>query len=72
LQQVQKRAGTILEAIGIRNDFLSTAQMAQQLREKIDKWDYNEIKKLMCKKKKWILNLRGCQQNGRKSLPAMH
>jgi hypothetical protein len=37
LKLVQERAGNILEAIGINHDFLSRIQMAQQLREKIDK-----------------------------------
>jgi hypothetical protein len=36
---VQGRAGNTLEAIGIGNDFLNRTQMAQQLRERIDKWD---------------------------------
>jgi hypothetical protein len=38
LKLVQERAGNILEAIGIGNDFLSRTQMAQQQRERIDKW----------------------------------
>jgi hypothetical protein len=29
-----------MEAIGIGKDFLSRTQMAQQLRERINKWDY--------------------------------
>jgi hypothetical protein len=37
LKLVQERAGNILKAIDIGNDFLSRTQMAQQLREKIDK-----------------------------------
>jgi hypothetical protein len=37
LKLVQERAGNTLEAIGIGNDFLSRNQMAQQLRERIDK-----------------------------------
>jgi hypothetical protein len=40
LKLVQKRAGNTLELIGIGNDFLNRTQIAQQLREKIDKWDY--------------------------------
>jgi hypothetical protein len=32
---VQERAGNILELIGIENNFLNRAQMAQQLRESL-------------------------------------
>jgi hypothetical protein len=41
---VQKRAGNTVEAIVIGNDFLSRTQMAQQIRERIDKWDYMNLK----------------------------
>jgi hypothetical protein len=34
---MEERVGDTLEAIGIDNDFLSRTQMAQQLREMIDK-----------------------------------
>jgi hypothetical protein len=44
LKLVQERAGSILELIGIGNDFLNRTQMAQQLRERIDKWDYMKLK----------------------------
>jgi hypothetical protein len=40
LKLVQERAGSILELIGIGNDFLNRTQMAQQLWERIDEWDY--------------------------------
>jgi hypothetical protein len=39
LKLVQKRAGNILEAIGIGKDFLSRTPAAQQLRESVVKWD---------------------------------
>jgi hypothetical protein len=41
---VQERAGNMLELIGIGNEFLNRTQMAQQLREMIDKWDYMKLK----------------------------
>jgi hypothetical protein len=41
---VQERAGNMLELIGIGNEFLNRTQMAQQLRERIDKWDYMKLK----------------------------
>jgi hypothetical protein len=44
LKLVQERAGNTLELIDIGNDFLSRTQMAQQLRERIDKWDYIKLK----------------------------
>jgi hypothetical protein len=44
LKLVQERAGNTLEAIGIGKLFLSRTQVAQQLREKIDKWDYMKLK----------------------------
>jgi hypothetical protein len=36
---VQEKAGNTLEAIGIGKDFLSRTEVAQQLRERIKKWD---------------------------------
>jgi hypothetical protein len=39
LKLVQDRAWNTLELIGIDNNFLNRTQMAQQLRERIDKWD---------------------------------
>jgi hypothetical protein len=44
LKLVQKRPGNTLEAIGIGKDFLSRTQVAQQLREQIDKWDNMKLK----------------------------
>jgi hypothetical protein len=44
LKQVQERAGNKMEATGIGSDFLSRTQGAQQLRERIDKWDYMKLK----------------------------
>jgi hypothetical protein len=44
LKLVQERAGNIQELIGLGNDFLNRTQMTQQLRERIDKWDYMKLK----------------------------
>jgi hypothetical protein len=44
LRLVQERAGNTLEAIGIGKDFLNRTPAAQQLRERIDKWDYMKLK----------------------------
>jgi hypothetical protein len=44
LNLAQEKAGNILEGIGIENDFLNRTQAAQQLRERMDKWDYIKFK----------------------------
>jgi hypothetical protein len=44
LKLVQERAGNTLEAIGIDKDFLSRTPAAQQLRERMGKWDYIKLK----------------------------
>jgi hypothetical protein len=44
LKLVQKTAGNTLELICIGNDFLNRTQMAQQLRERIDKWNHMKLK----------------------------
>jgi hypothetical protein len=41
---VKERTGNTLELIDTGNDFLNRTQMAQQLRERIDKWDYTNLK----------------------------
>jgi hypothetical protein len=56
LQIVHKRAGNTLEAIGIGKDFLSRTLVAQQLRERIDKWEYMKLSKVSAEQKKWSLN----------------
>jgi hypothetical protein len=56
LKLVQERAGDKLELISIGNDFLTRTQMAQQLRERIDKWDYMKLKSV-CTTKEIIPNL---------------
>jgi hypothetical protein len=42
-QLVQERVGNTLEAIGIGKEFLSRTPTAQQLRERMDKWDYMKL-----------------------------
>jgi hypothetical protein len=53
LKLVQKRAGNTLEAIS--KDFLNRTPAAQQLRERMEKWDYMKLKSF-CTTKKWSLN----------------
>jgi hypothetical protein len=44
LKLVQERAGNTLEVIGIGKDFLKRTPAAQQLTERMDKWDYIKLK----------------------------
>jgi hypothetical protein len=41
---VHERIRYTLELIGIGNVFLNRMPIAQQLRERIDKWDYMKLK----------------------------
>jgi hypothetical protein len=40
LKLIQERAGNTLEAIDIGKHFLNRTPAAQQLRERMDKWDH--------------------------------
>jgi hypothetical protein len=44
LKLVQERTGNTLDVIGIDKDFLNRTPAAQQLREKMDKWDFIKLK----------------------------
>jgi hypothetical protein len=44
LKLVQESAGNTLEKIGIDKDFLNRTPAAQQLKERMDKWDYTKLK----------------------------
>jgi hypothetical protein len=57
LKLVQERAGNTLEAIGIGKDFLNRTPAAQQLRERMDKWDYIKLKSF-CTTKEIVSNLK--------------
>jgi hypothetical protein len=41
---VQERVGNTLEVIVIDKDFFNRTPAAQQLREKMDKWDFIKLK----------------------------
>jgi hypothetical protein len=47
LKLVQERAGNTLELIGMGKEFLSKTPVAQQLRERIYKWDYMKFKNFL-------------------------
>jgi hypothetical protein len=44
LKLVQERAGNTLEVTGLGKDFLNRTPAAQQLRERMDKWDFIKLK----------------------------
>jgi hypothetical protein len=55
--ETSTRVGDILEAIDIGNDFLGRMQAAQQIRERIDKWDYMKLRSF-CTTKKMVSKLK--------------
>jgi hypothetical protein len=57
LQLVQESAGNTLKAIGISKDFLSRTQVAQQLKERMDKWENMKLKSF-CTTKKMVYKLK--------------
>jgi hypothetical protein len=46
LKLAQKGAGNTLEVIGIGKNFVSRTPATQQLRERMDKWDFKKLKYL--------------------------
>jgi hypothetical protein len=56
LKLVQERAGNTLELIGIGKDFLNRTPAAQQLRERMDKWDFIKLKSF-CTTKEMVSKL---------------
>jgi hypothetical protein len=57
LKLVQEGAGNTLELIGIGKDFLNRTSAAQQLREKMDKWDFIKLKSF-CTTKEMVSKLK--------------
>jgi hypothetical protein len=53
----EDRGGKTLEAIGIDNNFFSKTQAAQQLRERMGKWDYMKLNSL-CTTKEMVSKLK--------------
>jgi hypothetical protein len=56
-----------MELIGIGKDFLNRTQMAQQLRERIDKWDYMKLKSF-CTTKEMVTRLKRLPTEWEKNL----
>jgi hypothetical protein len=57
LKLVEERAGNTLEAIGIGKDFFNRTLAAQQLRERMHKWDYMKLKSF-CTTKEMVPKLK--------------
>jgi hypothetical protein len=57
LKLVWKRAGNTLKAIGIGKDFLNRTPGAQQLTERMEKWDYIKFKSF-CITKEMVCKLK--------------
>jgi hypothetical protein len=57
LQLVDKRAGNTLESISTGKEFLSRTLASQQLRERMDKWDYMKLKSF-CTTKEMVSKLK--------------
>jgi hypothetical protein len=51
------KAGNTLELIGIGKDFLNRTPTAQQLRERMDKWDFIKLKSF-CTTKEMVSKLK--------------
>jgi hypothetical protein len=57
LKIMQEKAMYTLEAIGIGKDCLSRTPAAQQVRERMDKWDYMKLKSF-CTTKEMVSTLK--------------
>jgi hypothetical protein len=57
LKLVEKRAGNTLELTGIGKDFLNRTIVAQQLRERMDKWDFIKLK-IFCTRREMVSKLK--------------
>jgi hypothetical protein len=57
LKLVQEKARNTFGAIGIGKDFLSRIQAAQQLGERIDKWDHMKLNSF-CTTKEMVSKLK--------------
>jgi hypothetical protein len=57
LKLVQERAGNTLELIAIGKDFLNRTPAAQQLRERMDRWEFIKLKSI-CTTKEMVSTLK--------------
>jgi hypothetical protein len=63
LKLLKEGAGNTLELIGIGKDFLNTIPAAQQLRERMDKWDFIKLKSF-CTTKDMVSKLKRAHRVG--------
>jgi hypothetical protein len=70
LKLLQEGEINTLEQIGIGKDFLNRTPAAQELRERIDKWDFIKLKSF-CTTKEMVSKLKR-PPTERKYLPAIH
>jgi hypothetical protein len=70
LKLLQEGAGNTLELIGIGKDFLNRTPADQQLRERMDKWDFIKLKSF-CTTKEMVSKLKNHPHSGRKYLLAI-
>jgi hypothetical protein len=71
LKLVLKRAGNTLEAMTLGKDFLRRSQVAQQLRERMDKWDYMKLESF-CTTNETVSKLKRPPTQWEKNLLAIH
>jgi hypothetical protein len=67
----QERVGNTLKVIGIGKDFHNRTPAAQQLRERMDKWDFIKLKSF-CTTKEMVFKLKTPPTEWEKYLPATH
>jgi hypothetical protein len=58
LKLVQEEAGKTLELIGIGKDFLNRTPATQQLRERMDRWDFIKLKSFCTTKEEVVSKLK--------------
>jgi hypothetical protein len=71
LKLVQERTGNPLEAIWIGMDFVNSTIAAQELWERMDKWDFIKLKSF-CTTKEMVFKQKRPPQSWRKYLPAIY
>jgi hypothetical protein len=71
LQLVHERSGNTLKTIVIGKDFLSRTPAAQQLRERMGKWDHMKLKSF-CTTKEMVSKLKRPLTEKVKHLLAIH
>jgi hypothetical protein len=71
LHLVHKITANTLETTEIGQDFLSRTSSVQQIRERMDRWDYMKLKSF-CTTQEMVSKLKRPPQSGRKYSLAVH